>query len=217
MIVTSARRTGVSLPLRSVFFQPAVCGLSFFFAVPCGVAVHTCISSNVPLAKFYFAIYQTYILPMASGALADCKFLVCRRQMKRLPIASGLQVSRWPMANFIPDKRQIKILPSGNFLPAVRGLFFCQPRLRAYKTHKQSRRGLQRKRPYVQRKCRCPAHERCSVYTLRTFCLISTQVAPEPPSLMPGWPDFPRRLSYSIKLRTRSASTGSLPEWFPLP
>ena len=75
MIVTSARRTGVSLPLRSVFFQPAVCGLSFFFAVPCGVAVHTCISSNV-------------ILPMASGALADCKFLVCRRQMKRLPIAS---------------------------------------------------------------------------------------------------------------------------------
>ena len=184
MIVTSARRTGVSLPLRSVFFQPAVCGLSFFFAVPCGVAVHTCISRNVPLAKFYFAIYQTYILPMASGALADCKFLVCRRQMKRLPIAS---------------------------------VFFCQPRLRAYKTHKQSRTGLQRKRPYVQRKCRCPAHERCSVYTLRTFCLISTQVAPEPPSLMPGWPDFPRRLSYSIKLRTRSASTGSLPEWFPLP
>ena len=28
------------------------------------------------------------ILPMASGALADCKFLVCRRQMKRLPTAS---------------------------------------------------------------------------------------------------------------------------------
>ena len=26
--------------------------------------------------------------PMASGALADCKFFVCRRQMKRLPIAS---------------------------------------------------------------------------------------------------------------------------------
>ena len=34
------------------------------------------------MAKFYFAIYQ------ASGALADCKFFVCRRQMKRLPIAS---------------------------------------------------------------------------------------------------------------------------------
>ena len=88
MIVTSARRTGVSLPLRSVFFQPAVCGLSFFFAVPAEVAAHTCISSNLPMAKFYFAIYQTYILPMASGALADCKFLVCRRQMKHLPIAS---------------------------------------------------------------------------------------------------------------------------------
>ena len=40
------------------------------------------------MAKFYFAVYQTYILPMASGALADCKFSVCRRQMKRLPIAS---------------------------------------------------------------------------------------------------------------------------------
>ena len=26
--------------------------------------------------------------PMASGALADGKFLVCRRQMKRLPSAS---------------------------------------------------------------------------------------------------------------------------------
>ncbi len=25
---------------------------------------------------------------MASGALADCKFFVCRRQMKRLPSAS---------------------------------------------------------------------------------------------------------------------------------
>ena len=33
------------------------------------------------MAKFYFAIYH-------SGALADCKFSVCRRQMKRLPSAS---------------------------------------------------------------------------------------------------------------------------------
>ena len=34
------------------------------------------------MAKFYFAI------PMASGALADGKFFVCRRQSKSLPIAS---------------------------------------------------------------------------------------------------------------------------------
>ncbi len=27
-------------------------------------------------------------LPMASGALADCKFSVCRRQSKSLPTAS---------------------------------------------------------------------------------------------------------------------------------
>ncbi len=27
-------------------------------------------------------------LPSASGALADCKFFVCRRQMKSLPTAS---------------------------------------------------------------------------------------------------------------------------------
>ena len=40
----------------------------------------------LPMANFTFAIYQ--ILPMASGALADCKFFVCRRQMKRLPSAS---------------------------------------------------------------------------------------------------------------------------------
>ena len=40
------------------------------------------------MADFTFAIYQTWILPMASGALADCKFFVCRRQMKRLPSAS---------------------------------------------------------------------------------------------------------------------------------
>ena len=73
------------------------------------------------MAKFYFAVYQTYILPMASGALADCKFSVCRRQMKRLPIAS---VS---LADFTPDKRQNLHLPSAIFLPAVRGLFFCQP------------------------------------------------------------------------------------------
>ena len=46
------------------------------------------------MAKFYFAVYQTYILPMASGALADCKFLVCRRQMKRLPIASGCGLAK---------------------------------------------------------------------------------------------------------------------------
>ena len=68
------------------------------------------------MAKFYFAVYQTYILPMASGALADCKFSVCRRQMKRLPIAS---VS-------LADRQNLH-LPSAIFLPAVRGLFFCQP------------------------------------------------------------------------------------------
>ena len=45
-------------------------------------------NKNLPMANFTFAIYQTYILPMASGALADCKFLVCRRQMKILPTAS---------------------------------------------------------------------------------------------------------------------------------
>ena len=40
------------------------------------------------MAKFYFAIYPVRILPMASGALADGKFFVCRRQSKSLPIAS---------------------------------------------------------------------------------------------------------------------------------
>ena len=40
------------------------------------------------MAHFTFAVYPVRILPMASGALADCKFLVCRRQMKRLPTAS---------------------------------------------------------------------------------------------------------------------------------
>ncbi|HIW37338.1 MAG TPA: hypothetical protein IAA30_10205 [Candidatus Treponema faecavium] len=45
-------------------------------------------NKNLPMANFTFAIYQTYILPLASGALADCKFVVCRRQMKILPTAS---------------------------------------------------------------------------------------------------------------------------------
>ncbi|HIW36409.1 MAG TPA: hypothetical protein IAA30_05445 [Candidatus Treponema faecavium] len=40
------------------------------------------------MAKFIFAVYPVRILPMASGALADCKFSVCRRQMKNLPTAS---------------------------------------------------------------------------------------------------------------------------------
>ena len=36
-----------------------------------------------------FADGQRRILPMASGALADGKFFVCRRQSKSLPIANA--------------------------------------------------------------------------------------------------------------------------------
>ena len=43
---------------------------------------------NLPIAKFYFAVYPQRILPSASEPLADCKFLVCRRQIKSLPTAS---------------------------------------------------------------------------------------------------------------------------------
>ena len=43
---------------------------------------------NLPIAKFYFAVYPQRILPSASETLADCKFLVCRRQIKSLPTAS---------------------------------------------------------------------------------------------------------------------------------
>ena len=65
------------------------------------------------MADFTFAIYQTWILPMASGALADCKFFVCRRQMKRLPSAS-VSLADLPSASvsladgkFLFFKRQI--------------------------------------------------------------------------------------------------------------
>ncbi len=40
------------------------------------------------MAKCIFAVYPIRNLPMASGALADGKFFVCRRQIKSLPIAS---------------------------------------------------------------------------------------------------------------------------------
>ena len=40
------------------------------------------------MANFNFAMYQTCILPMASGALADGKLFICRRQTENLPIAS---------------------------------------------------------------------------------------------------------------------------------
>ena len=40
------------------------------------------------MANIYFAVYPVRNLPMASGALADGKFLVCHRQIKSLPIAN---------------------------------------------------------------------------------------------------------------------------------
>ncbi len=69
-----------------MFFSASLCrAVSALYAgyFLCGVS-----AGDFPSANFTFAVYQTYILPMANGALADCKFLVCRRQMKSLPIAS---------------------------------------------------------------------------------------------------------------------------------
>ena len=59
---------------------------------------------------------------MASGALADCKFLVCRRQMKRLPSASVSLAT----AKFVPNKRQTKSLPTANFLFAIGKIKFSR-------------------------------------------------------------------------------------------
>ena len=42
------------------------------------------------MANIYFAVYPVRNLPMASGALADGKFLVCHRQIKSLPIANDM-------------------------------------------------------------------------------------------------------------------------------
>ena len=84
------------------------------------------------MADFTFAIYQTWILPMASGALADCKFFVCRRQMKRLPSASVSLADALADCKFFVCRRQMKRLPSASVsLADGKFLFFkrqiCQP------------------------------------------------------------------------------------------
>ena len=48
-----------------------------------------CDVRNLPIAKFYFAVYPQRILPMASGTLAVGKLFICRRQTKNLQSASG--------------------------------------------------------------------------------------------------------------------------------
>ena len=45
-------------------------------------------AGDLPIAKFQLAVYPVRNLQSASGALADCKFLVCRRQIENLPSAS---------------------------------------------------------------------------------------------------------------------------------
>ncbi|HIW35496.1 MAG TPA: hypothetical protein IAA30_00780 [Candidatus Treponema faecavium] len=46
-------------------------------------------NKNLPITNKKFAVYPATNLPTASGALADGKFVVCRRQSKSLPIANG--------------------------------------------------------------------------------------------------------------------------------
>ena len=46
-------------------------------------------ATGFPMTNKKFAVYPVRNLPSTSGALADCKFFVCRRQMKSLPTASA--------------------------------------------------------------------------------------------------------------------------------
>ncbi|HIW37263.1 MAG TPA: hypothetical protein IAA30_09810 [Candidatus Treponema faecavium] len=60
---------------------------------------------HLPFIRHEFCRWPAAHLPIANFQFADGKVKVCNRQ-----------VSRWPTAKFLPDKRQIFILPSANFL-----------------------------------------------------------------------------------------------------